>query len=83
VVEVAADQHMALLPVALQLVDGPGPDSNGLGGPLMKGIQAKAGAYGLIAGVELGMAGVLAGEGKQLRLRCAVRACTTRPSARV
>jgi hypothetical protein len=69
VVEVAADQHVALLSVALQLLGGPGPDGGGLGGPLVQGVQPKAGAYGLIAGVELGMLGVTAGEGQQLGLQ--------------
>jgi hypothetical protein len=63
VVKVAADQHVTFLSVALQLVSCPRPDGDGLGGPLVQGVQAKAGAYGLIAGVELRMLGVI---GRQL-----------------
>jgi hypothetical protein len=41
--------------VALQLVGGPGPDGDGLGGPLVQGVETKASTDGLVAGVELSL----------------------------
>jgi hypothetical protein len=74
---------MAFLSVALQLVGGPRPDRGGLGGPLVQRIQAEAGAYGLVAAVELGILGVMAGEGQQLGRQVGGEACAVRPSLRV
>ena len=69
VVEVAADNHVAFLSVALQLVGGPRPDGDGLGGLLMQSVQAEAGAFGLVARLEAGLLGATAGEGQQLGLQ--------------
>jgi hypothetical protein len=80
VVEVAADQRVALLSVALQLLDCPRPDRGGLGGALVAGVQAEAGAFALVVGVEPGMLGIVAGKVSSLDFRWAVGACTVRPA---
>jgi hypothetical protein len=77
VVEVAADQHVVFLSMPLELLCGPGPNRDGLGGPLVQGVQAEAGAYGLVASVELRMLGSWPGKVSSLDFKWAVRACTT------